>query len=128
MRISLDHPSSSARDGTKELSLVIARSVSSEAIQFSHVGLLDCFAAPVLGRRHSVSKTRVNALMAPIRVLAMPANPHSFGLNCTGIAPRRKARRHHHGSCDRDVIGAGCAGAALSDLTRQSILAENIEA
>jgi len=106
---------------------VIARSESDEAIQTLEERL-DCFAELVLGRRHSVSKTRVNALLAPIRVLAMTVHPHSFGLNCTGIAPRRKARRHHHGSCDRDVIGAGCAGAALSDLTRQSILAENIEA
>jgi hypothetical protein len=34
---------------------------------------LDCFAEPVPGRRHSASKTRVTALLAPIRVPAMTA-------------------------------------------------------
>jgi hypothetical protein len=46
---------------------------SDEAIQFSACRAfgLDCFAEPVIGRRHSASKTRVNALSSPTRWLAM---------------------------------------------------------
>jgi hypothetical protein len=55
------------------LPTVIARRASAEAIQLfaCFTPDLDCFAEPVIGRRHSASKTRVNALLAPTRWLAM---------------------------------------------------------
>jgi hypothetical protein len=69
------------RPMNQDASSVIATSVSDEAIQSPHPnppplagkgeGRGNCFAEPVLGQRHSVSKTRVNALSPLIRVLAM---------------------------------------------------------
>jgi hypothetical protein len=44
---------------------------SDEAIQKILLGALDFYAELVIGRRHGASKTRVNALLAPTRWLAV---------------------------------------------------------